>query len=501
MQRFSRLALIAAALSLAPAARAGGPASAHYARGAAGVFWFMHISDLHTSCDWNPTDEHKNMELVFGEANQVVKPWFLVATGDLVDGSPYGVPTTGQSQAEWDEYKGLYTAAGLTPMTYFDLPGNHDGYGDVGFNFYQKNSLQGSTNQSTYVSWVVDTPLGSYQFFGLDSAGEGSGPFAEQPEFLQSQIDAMKTDLLTSPAPELVFVLAHHPITTPKNSGQVVDFMKTQGGGFYLHGHVHQYKEYTDGDPTIVVNEVDTLGQSGSANIAVGAVDHNAFVYRVTGSKKPWPMVVITAPVSNLLRDAGENPFAYPVCKDRKDNPVRALVFAKETVTEVVVEVGSLAPVPMVAAGQPDNLWLAEVDTSALSPGSTDVRVTATANGETNSHTISTVFVDGPCDPLPEDPGPDAGTDAGTETDAGAAGAGGSAGSSPLDGSAAAAGMGGAAGAEPTAEPEDGGDDSGCACRQSPAPGRNSGAGWLIAISLIASWRSLRRTAREKRGA
>jgi len=486
--------VLASLVSTVPA-YAAGPASAAHARGSAGVFWFMHLSDLHTSCDWNPTDEHKNMQLAFGEANQVIEPWFIVATGDLVDGSPYGIPTTGQGQAEWDEYKGLYTAAGLTPATYFDLPGNHDGYGDVGFNFYLKNSLQGSTNASTYVSWMVDTPVGSYQFFGLDSAGTGSGPFSEKPEFLQAQIDQMKGDLETNPPPELVFVLAHHPITTPKNSSQVIDFMKAQGGGFYVHGHVHEYDEYIDGDPNIVVNEVNTLGQSGDDNIGVGAVDHNAFVYRATSVKKPWPMVMITAPVSRTLRNAETNPFAYSVCKDRADNPVRALVFAKDSPSSVVVEVGSLPPVTMVQEQQPANLWSADVDTTSLVAGSTDVRVTATVGSESAFHTITADFVDGPCDALPEDPPPDAGTDAGA---AGAAGAGG-AGLGGTTGSGGAAGLStgpaGSAGSDGNAVPKEADDESGCACRQAaPKPSRAS-LGWLLGALLALRRKSSRKAA------
>ena len=304
------------------------PGDAHYARGSSDMFWFMHVSDLHTSCEWNATDEDANMSFAFGPALSAIDPWFLVATGDLVDGSPLGVPTTGQSQAEWDEYRAHYESAGLSPDFYFDLPGNHDGYGDTGFTHYLKSSLQGKTNQGTYVSWSVDTPLGSYKFFGLDSAGVGSGPFSEKPEFLQAQIDAMNGELATGPAPDLVFVLAHHPILDPKNGDQVVQTLKDAGGGFYVHGHVHEYDEYSDGDPSIVANEVDSLGQKTTDNIGVGVVDHRAFVYRATGVSAAWPLVIVTAPVSRSLRGGDTNPYAYTVCKDRPDNPVRAVVFA-----------------------------------------------------------------------------------------------------------------------------------------------------------------------------
>ena len=44
------------------------PGDAHYARGSSDMFWFMHVSDLHTSCEWNATDEDANMSFAFGPA-------------------------------------------------------------------------------------------------------------------------------------------------------------------------------------------------------------------------------------------------------------------------------------------------------------------------------------------------------------------------------------------------------------------------------------------------
>ncbi len=493
-------------------AQAAGPSSAHLARGTQGVFWFMHISDLHTSCEWNPTDEMKNQEFALGEAVQVIKPWFVVATGDLVDASPGGIPTMGQSQAEWDQYKQSYTNAGMTPDFYFDLPGNHDGYGDIDFPHYLANSLQGSTNHDTYVSWSVDTPVGSYLFFGLDSAGVGSGPISENPQFLPGQISAMQDGLAQNPDAQLVFVLAHHRISQPANSSQVIDVLKGLGGGFYIHGHVHEYDEYTDGDPGIVVNEVNSLGQTEANNVAVGVVDHNAFVYRATGSKDPWPMVMITAPVSTTLRNGEANPYAYAVCKDRTDNPVRALVFGAGDTTAVRLQIGTLPVVAMNSAGQPPNLWAADVDTTALPAGPQKVTVSATVDGKEGSHTITAQFVDGPCDALPQDPPVDPGTDGGVEGGDDSGGAGGSAGGESDSGTAGASGGGaagsgggpsaggqsGAAGADAGLQPSDPpavADGGGCACR---AAGPASWAGWWPAAAIAAAFGAARRSRRNR---
>ena len=141
MSRRAFFPLLALTLTLTSGdAHAGGPASAQHGRDSAGVFWFMHISDLHigaSAIEGPHATEH--LDVALGEAVSVIQPKFVAATGDLCDGSLYGIPTTGQSQEEWDTYKAALTKSGMTPSFYFDFPGNHDGYGDKGLNFYLAN--------------------------------------------------------------------------------------------------------------------------------------------------------------------------------------------------------------------------------------------------------------------------------------------------------------------------------------------------------------------------
>ena len=169
-------ALIVAATATAEAA----PTDAHYARGTQNVFWFLHFSDVHIGSPlYGDHDQHA--EYAFNHVVDVVKPWFVVSTGDLVDAAKGGIPTFGQEQKEWDDYNAIMQGAGLTPDFYFDLPGNHDGYGDEGMGFYLTNSLLGKTHDRLYLSWTVEIPAGKYLFFGLNSAGNGSPIMFEDP--------------------------------------------------------------------------------------------------------------------------------------------------------------------------------------------------------------------------------------------------------------------------------------------------------------------------------
>ena len=99
-----------------------------------------------------------------------------------------------------------------------------------------------------------------------------------------------------------------------------------------------------------MVNELDSLAQRESYNVGVAVVDHDAFTYRATGTTGTWPHIMVTAPVGLDLFSGDTNPFAYEVCKDRVDNPVRALVFSETPPTEVTAQIGTAPAVPMTAS-------------------------------------------------------------------------------------------------------------------------------------------------------
>lgn len=425
----SALALLtcACALAAAPSAEAAHPEGARHARGADGVFWFMHISDTHIGANLIEGPKAKeHLQFALGEAVSVIKPAFVWNTGDLEDGSGKvglggtGIPTSGQSQTQWDWYKDIYTAAGMKVGFYFDLPGNHDAYGDDGLSFYLANSLWGSTQHKTWMDFTVTTKLGDYRFFGLNSTNNYFKPLSNCcPGFLDSEIAELDAWLQKNADAKLVFVAAHHALdgngSEPTAKADQVRALLKAHKAFYIHGDVHEYKEYLDSGE-IVVNEIGSLGKGDTNNIGVAAVDHDALVYRATDVEGAWPVAMITTPVATKLRDEGANPYAYSVCKDRKDNPFRALSFSFTPPTKVALKVGSLPEVAMKPAkGSFDfafPVWEAEVDTQALAAGPVDVSVRVEADGASNTHKISTTFAAGPCAPLPSgvpEPPPDAG--------------------------------------------------------------------------------------------
>jgi hypothetical protein len=475
--RLATSCLVFASMLAGAPALGKGPASAEYARGTKGLFWFLHVSDSHIGAGILGPDALPHLQRALGEVVGVVQPVFVVNTGDLQNGSLNGVLYAGQDPDDWAAYEQAYTEAGMTPAFYFDLPGNHDGYGDIGLSWYLGHSMQGKSTGQLHSSWTHTTALGGeYVFFGLNSAGVGQPALhPEEPAFTSDELGFLMHGLQQHADTELAFVFAHHPLDDTPGGAQIAAILAGFGGGFYLHGHKHTLQEYMTSVPTVVANEVASLGENDTDDIGVGVVDHNAFVYGATSITAPWPMVVITAPVHRNLRDSVvPNPWAYSVCKDRTDNPVRALVFALDAPSAVTVTVGGLAPVAMAPAPGVSSLWQAAVDTRSLTAGPKALTVTATVDGVDAVKTITVPFDSGPCTALPDDDDhPDGG--------AGGAGAGGgAAGASPTGGG----GGGGAAGA-PGATPGPG-EDGGCGCR---AAGRASGGavlglGWLWLLGL-----------------
>ncbi len=403
------------------AARGANPSSATYSKDPSAVFWIMHISDSHIGASTvEGPNASAHLTWALGEGVDTINPVLVVATGDLCDGSRNNIPALGQDQGEWDDYSSIVSTAGMTVGFYLDLPGNHDGYDDMGLTYYLANSLNGQDQGVPWREIVLSLPFGDYVIFGLNTAGDGSGPFVESAEYTADEIAALQTSMQTYSTADLALLFGHHRINQPAESADVITAAQ-QAEAFYFHGHLHDYGSYFDNG--IVNAQVDTLGKGDSNNLAVIAVDNNALSYVATSSDDPWPMVVITTPADRLLGDSSVSPYAYEVCNTATDNPVRALVFDVDTVTGVAFEAGGAAPVAMVQDAVEPRLWHGTWDTSGLPAGETTLTVTA-AGSATKSHSVSVMLADVSCPPdvVTPDAGvvPDAGSalDAGTTPDA-----------------------------------------------------------------------------------
>ena len=400
--RIPAICLILAACVLLPAhptVYAGTPQGARYDANSREIFWFIHASDLHIGA--RGTTDSSRLQWLVTTAKNVIKPEFIVATGDLTDstnGNILGIPN-GPYQAEWDQYKSILSNAGMTSSFFYDIPGNHDAYSDRLFTYYLANSIQGGATGRTQVSWTRDFGYGKYHFLGVNSAGNDgrafslSFPYGDYAGLDGTELAFIGDELAAHADAKLTLVFGHHPVSDTGQSDDTwlfyghQDFIRaldTYRASTYDYGHTHDYSQalFTGNAYTGAMYNggfhyynVKSLGKDSGNYYSIVAIDSNG-LSSVTPASNTWPVALITAPVDKYIGGA-VNPYAYAV-PARSDNFVRALVFDPSTSTQVSYRIdGGTAWNPMTrdAAGSP--VWQGVWNASSLAPGEHTIQVRA----------------------------------------------------------------------------------------------------------------------------
>lgn len=405
-------------IALNHSARAGNPHSAYYSSDPSRVLWFIHISDTHIGASGSADTD--NLTWLVKTARTVINPSFIVATGDLTDstnGNWLGIPN-GPYQAEWNTYRSIITGAMPTDFAtvFYDIPGNHDAYSDKNFAYYLNNSIQGKATGQKQLSWTRYLGESKYHFLGVNSADNtGAGfsilfPYGDHAGLDTAELTFIHDQLAANADADLTLVFAHHPMFDTGVSGDtwlfygqqdLAGYLGSFGASEYGYGHTHAASEalfdgntYTGGDMPgdgVLYFNLASLGKSSSNQLSVIAIDCNG-ISTVTQNINTWPVVLITAPVNNMI-GSSPNPYAYTV-PSSATNPIRALVFDPATLTQVRFRIdGAATWYPM--AKNPDNTkqWLGTWDASAVTSGSHTIEVQAT--GTTVRSDIISVTVTG----------------------------------------------------------------------------------------------------------
>jgi hypothetical protein len=415
-------------------ARAADPNLAEYVMDGSRIFWFSWITDTHIDT-LGSANEESRLGWATGEAVAVVHPFFLVATGDLTDGTDGFIYGTGPHQEEWDSYRAiLVDGSGMGADFYYDVPGNHDAYGDGALDFYRANSVQGTADDQMQHQWRLDLPFGSYHFVAAATpANDGrQWPF-DNSELSVEELDQTAAFFAGNPDVDLAFVFGHHDYTACDRANVLRDQMIAAGAAHYFHGHVHDVAASVDGN--IFRFRMDSLGQSANNNYGVVAVDANAVSLNLVSADSPWPLVVVTAPVDARLGPGDDtiNLYSPPVPTSCGDAPVRALVFDSAPITAVRFQWDGGEWIDMTRRPGEDAQWRGRFDAGTLAAGLHSLTVEA-AGSTTRSTTIQVDTVDGTCDLGPEDPPPGADADGDGDGDADADGDSGADGDAAADG-------------------------------------------------------------------
>ena len=381
-------------------------AQAEYLDGPEDLTWFLAISDTHVGAE----------ELIYGDKDlerlewacttlvAAVDPVFMVNAGDLTDATAWGLVPTGQVEAEWIEYAETVAGNGMDPGFYFDLPGNHDHYGDGDLDHYTTWSVSGGADGATNHAWTFSAGVTDCLAMGLATCASNGAPAPFDDTSLDDDDQAFIADTLAAhPDEDLVLVFGHHPVGQLGEGKEVLEDLIAQDRvGLYLYGHTHDWDEFWDLG-TLHIN-ISSLTKSENKNVAVVAIDGGGVSVRVF-DVQDWPQILVTAPLDRDL--GGGHLAAYKIPWYLEDAPVRALAFDPAGIETVEWSLDGEIWTPMDPLEE--HVYQGSFDATVLSeyPQTLRVRAWSAGGGEPALHEVRILADPYAEPPDPPDPGAD----------------------------------------------------------------------------------------------
>jgi hypothetical protein len=415
-----RKAFVALALLAHPGpAHAGDPFLAEYTSDPTRIFWFVQITDTHID-NFLYVGEVEQLELALNEAVDVIQPFLVVNTGDLTDHTD-GINYLGPPNlAEWILYRSITDDAGMGPDIYFDIPGNHDFYGDDG-SFYLAHAVQGVAQGTTQPDMTLDLPFGTYHFVSGATPHNDSPPLPwpfDNKAFTDAELDEVEAHLMAHMDARLTFMFGHHDLEDCSRGGDFRQLMIDYGAAHYAHGHEHDLGMREN--LGILRFRCSALGQKATENICIWAVDADTVSWGITDATNPWPAAVITAPADAMLGtdDSIPNPYAPPVPQACTDAPVRVMAWDASGVSEVLMSLDGGGLITLAENPSFPDQWLGWFDATGLEVGLHELEVQVHGD-EWRRARVQIDVEDLPCDlePPPADEEPEPAVEPAPEAD------------------------------------------------------------------------------------
>jgi hypothetical protein len=375
----------------------------NYLDGPEDLTWFVAISDTHVGAE----------ELVYGNKDLVRLEWacttlvattdpaFIVNTGDLTDATSWGMIPGDQVETEWIEYAETVAGNGMDPGFYFDVPGNHDHYGDGDLTHYTTWSISGGEDGATNHAWTFSAGETDCLALGLATCASNGKNAPWDDASLDGDDQAFLADALAAhPDEDLVVVFGHHPVDDLGEGRSVLeDLLAQDRSGLYLYGHTHDWDEFWDLGALHV--NIRSLTKSGNKNVGLIAVDGGGISARVF-DVQDWPQVLVTAPLDRDLGGGHEQAVKIPWYLE--EAPIRALAFDPSGIAAVEWSLDGEVWTPMVEVEE--HVFQGSFDASILSeyPQTLRVRALAAGGGSPAVHEIKILSDPNAVDPDPPDP-------------------------------------------------------------------------------------------------
>ncbi len=271
------------------------------------IFWFIQITD--TQFVWANQDKIDMFSTFLNETNKIIKPLFIINTGDIVDAD------NGREQniEEWQKYNKTLSENKINSSIYVDLVGNHDGSEDPHYSYFMNYSITGSEYGATQISFNHSFSFGNYAFIGINTAKDSYDnlfDFAFGGFLNTEELDWYENELIRYKDYDNIFVFGHHPplfppyykiISNLSSTGKsFYDLNKDYHVNYYFCGHLHSnYIQKKDGLNTIITDNFDE--KNGTYRIVV--IDDNQLSTSIEDIGK-WPQGLIISPPSNNFYDS-----------------------------------------------------------------------------------------------------------------------------------------------------------------------------------------------------
>lgn len=373
--------------------------SAHLSNKTDNIFWFVQVTDIHIGAYLLMADNKQNFRDFGANMRHILHvnndSNFIVSTGDLVN-ARLPLPV-GQDIRQWQAYHNIVSEEGLVNTSYYyDIVGNHDGYGNsLTFSYF----LNWSVQKQLQYSWNRTFPFGNYTFIALNTVQDTGSAFPDgtSGSLNRTELDWFEQQLITAEqTSNLTFVFGHHPENDVGNSTTTsgltfLQLLEKYNTSAYIYGHGHELHERNQGGTLCI--ESDSLGQPFTKpGYRIFAVDNDG-ISTIYQPLNTWPAVLITCPI-----DRGLTMQAPDIPNNSQMIPIRALVFDESNISAVQFKLDDGIFDPMSVSPDNSKLWNATFDASILADGVHIITVQASSSSGIASDSI-TVRVGSPDTP------------------------------------------------------------------------------------------------------
>ncbi|MFX0116025.1 MAG: metallophosphoesterase family protein [Candidatus Hodarchaeota archaeon] len=312
------------------------------------LIWFAQITDLHVGRRANIENTLPEFLL---DLSDFVKPSFVLATGDLVEGDYTHVEA---NLTEWVIYDSIISSvADNLNYDYYDVPGNHDNLDNNNLSLFLQYSHIGRNFGTTHHSWTIEKGGKAAQFIGINTADtvNGESIISYEGRITESEIAFLKLEL-EKPADARVVFGHHSPVEvewgyhisdTPEKE-ELLKLLEAPEVLLYANGHLHKER---------IVRNRGTLFLTADnwPNFRLFVVDlerKQTSSFEYDASPITWPIILPVFPVnqSQMIRSQGMLIEGFPL---------EILVFSASVVEEVSVDPGNGTWIDLTKSG--NFLW------------------------------------------------------------------------------------------------------------------------------------------------